>query len=82
MVQLTGQIIASFADSQLTDALKHLAADPGTDHKVKKKLAAAEAHARDFDYLKKQSEAQQKEYDRLATELNKKTGAASDKRKD
>ena len=40
IVQLTGQTIASFADSQLTDALKHLAADPGTDHKVKKKLAA------------------------------------------
>ncbi|KAI0698394.1 seryl-tRNA synthetase [Cerioporus squamosus] len=30
----------SFADSQLTDALKHLATDPGTDQKVKKKLAS------------------------------------------
>lgn len=31
---------ASFADHQLTDALKNLAADPATDHKVKKKLAS------------------------------------------
>ena len=31
---------ASFADSQLTDALKHLASDPSTDAQVKKKLAA------------------------------------------
>ncbi|KAI0361468.1 seryl-tRNA synthetase [Trametes cingulata] len=30
----------SFADHQLTDALKNLAADPATDTKVKKKLAA------------------------------------------
>ncbi|OSD03205.1 seryl-tRNA synthetase [Trametes coccinea BRFM310] len=30
----------SFADHQLTDALKNLAADPGTDPKVKKKLAS------------------------------------------
>ena len=37
---LTTPPIASFADSQLTDALKHLAADPATDHKVKKKLAS------------------------------------------
>lgn len=49
---------------------------------LKKKLAAAEARAKDFDYVKKQAEAQQREYDRLATELNKKTGAVSDKRKD
>jgi hypothetical protein len=28
----------TFADGQLTDALKHLATDLGTDHKVKKKL--------------------------------------------
>ncbi|KII94112.1 hypothetical protein PLICRDRAFT_36348 [Plicaturopsis crispa FD-325 SS-3] len=30
----------TFADGQLTDALKTLAQDPGTDHKVKKKLIA------------------------------------------
>jgi hypothetical protein len=30
--------IATFADGQLTDALKHLATDSGTDPKVKKKL--------------------------------------------
>lgn len=29
---------ATFADGQLTDALKHLASDPHTDPKVKKKL--------------------------------------------
>lgn len=29
---------ATFADSQLTDALKHLASDPGTDKRVYKKL--------------------------------------------
>ena len=30
--------IATFADSQLTDALRHLASDPGTDKTVYKKL--------------------------------------------
>ncbi|KAI0778319.1 hypothetical protein BD413DRAFT_704774 [Trametes elegans] len=30
----------SFADHQLTDALRNLSADPATDHKVKKKLAS------------------------------------------
>ncbi|KAH9858061.1 hypothetical protein C2E23DRAFT_802525 [Lenzites betulinus] len=30
----------SFADHQLTDAIKNLASDPGTDHKVKKKLTS------------------------------------------
>ncbi|KAI5118723.1 hypothetical protein M0805_004521 [Coniferiporia weirii] len=50
---------------------------------LKKKLAAAEARSRDFDTLKKQSEAQAREYDRLATDYNKATGApVSDKRKD
>ncbi|EJD05223.1 endoplasmic reticulum protein [Fomitiporia mediterranea MF3/22] len=49
---------------------------------LKKKLAAAEARARDFDTLKKQADAQAQEYDRLATEYNKATGAVSDKRKD
>ncbi|KAH8105716.1 endoplasmic reticulum protein [Phellopilus nigrolimitatus] len=49
---------------------------------LKKKLAAAESRARDFDILKKQSEAQAREYDRLATEFNQATGAVSDKRKD
>lgn len=29
---------ATFADGQLTDAIKHLVADPGTDPKVKRKL--------------------------------------------
>ena len=67
---------------------------------LKKKLAAAEARARDFgqfvnscslhfsdersilDILKKQSEAQAREYDRLADDYNKVTGSTSDKRKD
>ncbi|KAF7979379.1 hypothetical protein HWV62_42466 [Athelia sp. TMB] len=31
-------LLATFADGQLTDALKHLASDPHTDPKVKKKL--------------------------------------------
>ena len=35
-----------------------------------------------LDTLKKQSEAQAREYDRLATEYNKATGSISDKRKD
>ena len=34
------------------------------------------------DILKKQAGQQAKEYDRLATEYNKATGAVSDKRKD
>ncbi|KAL5496164.1 YET3 [Sanghuangporus vaninii] len=49
---------------------------------LKKKLSAAEARARDFDTLKKQSEAQAREYDRLADDYNKATGSISDKRKD
>ncbi|KAL5525383.1 YET3 [Sanghuangporus sanghuang] len=49
---------------------------------LKKKLAAAEARSRDFDTLKKQSEAQAREYDRLADDYNKATGSISDKRKD
>lgn len=35
-----------------------------------------------LDILKKQSEGQAREYDRLATDYNKKTGSVSDKRKD
>ena len=35
-----------------------------------------------LDIVKKQAEQNQKEYDRLATEFNKATGAVSDKRKD
>ncbi len=34
------------------------------------------------DVVKKQAEQNAKEYDRLATEYNKKTGSVSDKRKD
>ncbi|OCH92580.1 endoplasmic reticulum protein [Obba rivulosa] len=49
---------------------------------LKKKLAAAEAKARDYDVVKKQAEQNAAEYDRLATEFNAKTGAVSDKRKD
>ncbi|RPD63334.1 endoplasmic reticulum protein [Lentinus tigrinus ALCF2SS1-7] len=49
---------------------------------LKKKLAAAEAKAKDYDIVKKQAEQNAKEYDRLATEYNQKTGSISDKRKD
>ncbi|KAI0742900.1 endoplasmic reticulum protein [Daedaleopsis nitida] len=49
---------------------------------LKKKLAAAEAKAKDYDIVKKQSEQNAKEYDRLATEFNTKTGSVSDKRRD
>jgi len=49
---------------------------------LKTKLAAAEAKNRDYDILKKQAGQQAQEYDRLATEYNKATGAVSDKRKD
>lgn len=34
------RVTATFADGQLTDAIKQLAADPTTDQKVKKKLVA------------------------------------------
>lgn len=34
------------------------------------------------DIVKKQAEQNQKEYDRLATDFNKATGAVSDKRRD
>ncbi|KAF7794630.1 hypothetical protein EIP86_005767 [Pleurotus ostreatoroseus] len=46
---------------------------------LKKKL---EVKTRDYDILRKQAEQQAQEYDRLATELNTKTGNVSDKRKD
>jgi hypothetical protein len=36
----TGTYVGSFADGQLTDALKHLATDYATDTKVKKKVLA------------------------------------------
>ncbi|RDX47628.1 B-cell receptor-associated 31-like protein [Polyporus arcularius HHB13444] len=49
---------------------------------LKQKLAIAEAKAKDYDVVKKQAEQNAKEYDRLATEYNKKTGSVSDKRKD
>ncbi|KAF8525713.1 B-cell receptor-associated protein 31-like-domain-containing protein [Gautieria morchelliformis] len=49
---------------------------------LKTKLASAEAKERDFETLKKQSSQQAAEYDRLATEFNKATGAVSDKRID
>ncbi|KAI0693107.1 endoplasmic reticulum protein [Cerioporus squamosus] len=49
---------------------------------LKQKLAIAEAKTKDYDIVKKQAEQNAKEYDRLATEYNKKTGSVSDKRKD
>ncbi|OBZ74931.1 Uncharacterized protein C9E9.04 [Grifola frondosa] len=49
---------------------------------LKKKLAASEAKARDYDIVKKQATQNAAEYDRLATEFNAKTGAVSDKRAD
>ncbi|CDO68740.1 hypothetical protein BN946_scf184989.g6 [Trametes cinnabarina] len=49
---------------------------------LQKKLAATEAKVKDYDILKKQAEQNAKEYDRLATEFNSKTGNVSDKRKD
>ncbi|TBU43159.1 endoplasmic reticulum protein [Dichomitus squalens] len=49
---------------------------------LKAKLAAAEKKAVDYDIVKKQAEQNAKEYDRLATEFNAKTGNISDKRRD
>ncbi|KAH9886740.1 B-cell receptor-associated 31-like protein [Cubamyces lactineus] len=49
---------------------------------LRKQLAAAEEKVKDYDILKKQAEQNAKEYDRLATEFNAKTGSVSDKRKD
>ncbi|KAM5530327.1 hypothetical protein V8D89_015998 [Ganoderma adspersum] len=49
---------------------------------LKTKLAAAEKKAADYDIVKKQAEQNAKEYDRLATEFNAKTGNVSDKRRD
>ncbi|OJT02699.1 hypothetical protein TRAPUB_6773 [Trametes pubescens] len=49
---------------------------------LKTKLAAAEAKNKDFDIVRKQAQQNAKEYDRLATEYNTKTGSVSDKRKD
>ncbi|GBE86945.1 B-cell receptor-associated protein 31-like-domain-containing protein [Sparassis latifolia] len=49
---------------------------------LKKKLTASEEKAKDYEVVKKQAEQNAKEYDRLASEFNLKTGAVSDKRKD
>ncbi|KAI0331355.1 B-cell receptor-associated 31-like protein [Cubamyces sp. BRFM 1775] len=49
---------------------------------LRKQLAVAQEKAKDYDILKKQAQQNAKEYDRLATELNTKTGNVSDKRKD
>ncbi|KAF8604264.1 endoplasmic reticulum protein [Ceratobasidium sp. AG-I] len=49
---------------------------------LQKKLAASEAKSRDFETLKKQANQQATEYDRLATEYNKSTGAVSNKKSD
>ncbi|KAI0092340.1 B-cell receptor-associated protein 31-like-domain-containing protein [Irpex rosettiformis] len=49
---------------------------------LKNKLAESEAKSRDFEILKKQAAQNGIEYDRLASEYNKKTGTVSDKRKD
>ncbi|KAI0354234.1 B-cell receptor-associated 31-like protein [Trametes cingulata] len=49
---------------------------------LKAKLAAAEEKVKDYDIVKKQAQQNAREYDRLATEYNAKTGNVSDKRKD
>ncbi|KAI0651131.1 B-cell receptor-associated 31-like protein [Trametes meyenii] len=49
---------------------------------LKRQLAAAEEKAKDYDIVKKQAQQNAKEYDRLATEFNAKTGNMSNKRKD
>lgn len=49
---------------------------------LKKRVKELESQERDFATLKAQAAQNAKEYDRLATELNQKTGAVSDKRKD
>ncbi|KAI0830317.1 endoplasmic reticulum protein [Trametes gibbosa] len=49
---------------------------------LKAKLAAAEEKTKDYDIVKKQAQQNAKEYDRLATEFNSKTGNVSNKRKD
>ncbi|KAI0034162.1 hypothetical protein K488DRAFT_77420 [Vararia minispora EC-137] len=38
--QYRAMVVTTFADSMLTDAIKHLATDPGTDSKVKRKTIA------------------------------------------
>ncbi|KAH9851299.1 endoplasmic reticulum protein [Lenzites betulinus] len=49
---------------------------------LKAKLAAAEEKTKDYEIVKKQAQQNAKEYDRLATEYNSKTGSVSNKRKD
>jgi len=49
---------------------------------LKSELSALRAEDRDFENLKKQAKQQADEYDRLATEYNKITGANSNKRVD
>ncbi|KAF6749757.1 endoplasmic reticulum protein [Ephemerocybe angulata] len=49
---------------------------------LKKRVQELEARERDFETLKLQAAQNAKEYDRLATELNQKTGQVSNKRKD
>jgi len=49
---------------------------------LKSRIKELESKERDFETLKLQAAQNAKEYDRLATEFNKKTGAVSDKRRD
>ncbi|KZS89349.1 hypothetical protein SISNIDRAFT_458843, partial [Sistotremastrum niveocremeum HHB9708] len=49
---------------------------------LKKKLAANDASARDFDTLKKQAAQNAQQYDELAEKYNKATGQVSNKRTD
>lgn len=50
--------------------------------RLKSELSALQAKERDFENLKKQAGQQAAEYDRLATDYNKQTGAVSNKRVD
>ncbi|KAF8064067.1 B-cell receptor-associated protein 31-like-domain-containing protein [Lyophyllum atratum] len=61
--------------AQSQDAAKEIA-------DLKKKLAAEEAKARDFETLKKQASQQAAEFDRLAIKYNEATGSVSNKRGD
>ncbi|KAH8822679.1 B-cell receptor-associated protein 31-like-domain-containing protein [Flagelloscypha sp. PMI_526] len=49
---------------------------------LKKKIASLESKERDFETLKKQAKQQSVEYNRLADEFNKATGANSNKKSD
>jgi len=75
-------IQGEFAELKKTSAPKVTRDQSAEIASLKSELSALQAKERDFENLKKQAKQQADEYDRLASEYNKVTGANSNKRVD